>query len=182
MKTALAYFFSMLMILFFGSVFLVSCKSKQPLTDKIVEKTVNSDSIYQSKVITRNQAINDSLKIIIGQVRTEKKECDSVCQIAIERVLSQLNTKKTSGSNSYGVFYDSKDKSLNLNTAIGATKNDSIYIIKKYNYTKTIYSHRYIPVEKPFNRWHLFLMVTGAGTLGYLLLKIILFIKARIPA
>lgn len=181
MKTAIAYFFSMLMILLFASVLLVSCKSKQPIKETTVENTINKDSIYQSRVITRNQAINDSLKIIIGQVRTEKMECDSVCQVAIDRLLSQLNTKKTSGSNSYGVFYNSKDKSLNLNAAIGTTQNDSVYIVKKYHYTKTIHSHRDIPVEKPFNRWHLFLMITGAGTLGYLLLKIILFIKARIP-
>lgn len=181
MKTALAYFFSMLMILFFGSVFLVSCKSKQPLTDKIVEKTVNSDSIYQSKVITRNQAINDSLKIIIGQVRTEKKECDSVCQIAIDRVLSQLNTKKTSGSNSYGVFYDSKDKSLNLNAAIGATKSDSVFYKEIIYRTKTIYSQRDIPVHLPLPKWQLLLMIIGGGTIVFFILKLTLFFRSKIP-
>ena len=182
MKTALAYFFSMLMILLFASVLLVSCKSKQPLTDKTVEKTVNHDSIIQSRVITRNEAINDSLKIIIGQVRTEKKECDSVCQIAIDRALSQLNTKKTSGSNSYDVFYDPNKKTLNVNSRIGATKSDSVFYKQIIYRTKTVYSHRDIPVDKPLRKWQLALMIIGAGAVGYFVLKITMFVRSKVPA
>lgn len=182
MKTALAYFFSFLIILLFSSLFLVSCKSKQPLQETKETTTVNHDSIFQSRVITRNKAIIDSLKIVIGKIHTDKPECDSVCQIAIDRLLSQLNSKKTSGDNSVETNYNTKDKSLNVNTKVGETKNDVQVKYYKITSTKTVYSHRDIPVDKPIPKWQLLLMITGAVAIGFYLFKLILFIRSRIPA
>lgn len=181
MKTALAYFFSLLVILFFSSLFLVSCKSKQPLETKTETKEVNYDSINKLQIITVNKEIIDSLKIVIGRIYTDKKECDSVCQIAVDRLLSQLNTKKTSGDNSFGAFYDKKDKSLNFNARVGATKNDSISFTKIIYRTKTVYSHKDIPVNRSIPKWQLILMIIGSGTIGFFILKLILFFRTKIP-
>lgn len=182
MKTISAYFFSLLIVLLFSSLFLTSCKAKQPLQETKETTTVNHDSIFQSRVITRNKAITDSLKIVIGKVRTEKKECDSVCQTAIDRILSQFNNKKSSGDNSVETFYNPKDKSLNINTKVGETKNDSLKFYWYITKTKTVYSHRDIPVDKPIPKWQLFLMISGAVAIGFYLFKLILFIRSRIPA
>lgn len=181
MKKAFIYILSVFIILLFSSLFLVSCKAKQPLQETKETATVNHDSIFQSRVITRNKAIIDSLKIVIGKVKTAKPECDSVCQIAIDRLLSQLNSKKTSGSNSVETNYNPKDNSLNINTKVGETKSDIQKQYYKITSTKTIYSHRDIPVDKPLPKWQLFLMITGAITIGYLFLKTTLFIKSKIP-
>ena len=182
MKKALAYFFSMLIILLFASLFLVSCKSKKPLVEKTEIKTLNYDSIIQSRIITKNKAINDSLVIAIGKIKTDKKECDSICQVAINRVLSQLNVKKTSGDNSFGVFYDPTRNTLNLNATIGATKSDSLIYKWVIYRTKTVYSHKDIPVDKPLPKWQLVLMIIGATAIGYFLFKITMFVRSKLPA
>lgn len=181
MKKAIAYFFSLLIILFFSSLFLVSCKAKKPLETKTEATTINHDSINKSRVITRNAQIIDSLKIVIGRIYTDKKECDSICQIAVDRLLSQLNTKKKSGENSFGAYYDSKDKSLNFNAQIGATKSDSTSVTKIIYRTKTIYSHQDIPVHLPLPKWQLLLMIIGGGTIVFFILKLTLFFRSKIP-
>lgn len=182
MKTITAYFFSFLIVFLFASLFLTGCKAKQPLQETKETTTVNHDSIFQSRVITRNKAITDSLKIVIGKIYTDKKECDSVCQIAINRLLSQLNSKKSSGDNSVDINYDPKDNSLNVNTKVGETKSDSLKFYYYITKTKTVYSHRDIPVDKPIPKWQLFLMISGAVAIGFYLFKLILFIRSRIPA
>ncbi len=182
MKTALAYFFSFLVILIFASIFLVSCKVKEPFRETNKETIINHDSIFQSRLITRNKAIIDSLKIIIGKIHTTKPECDSVCQISIDNLLSQLNSKKKSGSNSVETKYNPKDNSLNINTKIGETKNDSREFYYYITKTKTVYSHRDIAVDRPIPKWQLLLMITGAVALGFYLFKLILFLRSIIPA
>lgn len=181
MKKALTYFLSILIVLLFSSLFLVGCKAKQPLQEWKETTTINHDSINNVRVIIRSIAINDSLKIVIGKIKTERKECDSVCQIAIDRLLSQLNSKKSSGSNSVETKYDPKDNSLNINTKVGETKSDIQKLYYKITITKTVYSHKDIPIDKPLPKWQLFLMITGAITTGYLFLKTTLFIKSKIP-
>lgn len=161
---------------------MISCKSKQPLQEKTATTIINHDSINLVKLTIRNQEIVDSLKIIIGSIKTEKKECDSVCQIAIDRLLSQLNTSKKSGANSYNVNYNAKDKSLNFNSKIGATENKIYKVYYRITKTVTLYKTKEIPVDKPLPKWQLALMIIGAATIGYLILKITLFIRTKIPA
>lgn len=176
MKNYLLLNIFLVLVLF---LMLISCKTTQPVQEVKETTIINRDSIALVKQTIRNQEIVDSLKIIIGNVKTEKKECDSVCQTAIDRLLSQLNTSKKSGANSYNVNYNSKDKSLNFNAKIGATENK---IVKEYyRITKTIklYYTKEIPVEKPLAKWQIILMLIGAGTIGYFTLKIITFIRLK---
>lgn len=182
MKKAIAYFLSLLIILLFSSMLLVSCRTTQPLQETKETTIINRDSIALIKNTVRNQAIVDSLKILIGNVKTEKKECDSICQIAIDRLLSQLNTSKKSGANAYGINYDPKDKSININTKIGATETKATKEYYRITKTITITKTKEVPVDKPLAKWQLALMIIGAATLAYLFLKITLFIRTKIPA
>lgn len=168
-------------LLLVALLLMISCKTTQPINEIKETKIVNRDSIALVNQTIRNQEIVDSLKILIGNVKTERKECDSVCQTAIDRLLSQINTSKISGANSYNVNYNSKDKSLNFNSKIGATETKTIK--EYYHITKTItLNHsKEIPVDKPLPKWQLFLMIIGAATVGYLILKITLFIRTKIP-
>ncbi len=166
-------------LLFFCLLLTISCKNKQALVQTKVETTVNKDSVFNSKITIKNEAIIDSLKVVIGNIRTSVTACDSVCQIAIDKVLSNLNTQKKSGNNSYGIYYDKADKSLNLNTKIGETKSDSIVVEKYIKILKTIYSHKDIPVERPIPKWQLFLMIIGAATIGFYFYKITIFVSKK---
>ncbi|MBB1195068.1 hypothetical protein DNC80_15490 [Flavobacterium sp. SOK18b] len=179
MRTALYYFFSLLLILLLSSIFLVSCKTKQPLIEKNETTFVSRDSINNFHIISNNKAIHDSLVVVIGKIKTEKKECDSVCQISVDKLLSQLNSKKTSGDNSSDVFYDPDKNTLNVNTHVGATKNDSVRFTKIIYITKIVYSHKDIPIDKPLSKWQLTLIIIGAITLGYLFFKITMLVKSK---
>lgn len=126
-----------------------------------------------------NKAIIDSLTIALGKVKTPKPECDSVCQIAINNVLARLNIKKKSGDNSYHIRYDPETNTLYINNKIGATENKSKVEYRNIGTIKTIYSHKDIPVEKPLQRWHIILMLIGAASIGYILIKIVNFIRLK---
>ncbi|WP_157499519.1 hypothetical protein [Flavobacterium commune] len=174
------YFLLNLFAILILLLMLFSCKTTQPINEVKETTIVNHDSINLVKFTIRNQAIVDSLKIIIGSIKTEKKECDSVCQIAIDKLLSQLNTSKKSGANSYNVNYNSKDKSLNFNSKIGATENKIYKVYYRITKTVTLYKTKEIPVDKPLPKWQIILMQIGAVTIGYLLLKFITFIKPKV--
>lgn len=161
---------------------LLSCKSSQPPVATTTEKKENLDSVRVIKLLEKNAEINDSMKILIGKIKTERKECDSVCQVSVNRLLSQLNSTKSSGNNATAINYNEKDNSLNIATKIGATANktDTIYI----NKTTTLYSTKEVPVvtTKPLPRWMLILMLIGTGSIVYWLGKVVLFIRTKIPA
>jgi hypothetical protein len=180
MKKITAYCISLLIVIFFSSLF-AGCKSKRTLKETKEIFISNYDSVYQSKISSRNRAINDSLVIALGKVRTEKKECDSVCQVAIDKYLIQLNTQKKSGDNSYGIFYDPQKNTLNFNNKIGETKSDTITVYKYIKTTAYIIKYKDVPVPVPLANWKLFLMISGAASLGYVILKITLFIKSKTP-
>lgn len=179
MKKAIAYFFSMLIILLIASLALVSCKTTQPIKDHKEITMVNYDSIFNSWVITRNKAIADSVKIVIGKIKTEKRECDSVCQTAIDRVLSQLNSKKASGDIGYNLFYNPKDNSLNFNTHVGETTTESKAQFRRITKTITITITKEIPVKLPLTKLEQILIAIGIASTAFLFLKVVSYFKTR---
>ena len=182
MKKALAYFFAMLMILLLSSMFLVSCKAKQPPPDTNTEIFKQKDSSSHVKTIDHSKAIIDSLRIYIGQIKTSKPECDSVTQAAIENVLRMLNTSKQSGDNGYQIKYNSLLKELQLVIKTGAS---NIEVTKDFK-IKEVYKYRYITktytVKAPLPKWQLYLMIIGIGTILYFVIKVLLLIRRFIPA
>ena len=80
------------------------------------------------------------------------------------------------------MFYDPAKNTLNLNAVVGETKSDSDVLIQRITQTKTVYSHRDIPVDKPLQNWKLVLMIIGAATVGYFALRIALFVRSKVQA
>ena len=156
-----------------------SCKTVQPINHVYNEKEINYDSIFQAKSIEINKAIIDSLTIALGKVQTGRKDCDSVCQIALDNVLARLNIKKQSGDNAYDIRYDAATNTLYINNKIGATENKSKIEYRNVGTIKTIYSHTDIPVEIPLKKWQITLMLIGAASIGYILIKIVNFIRLK---
>jgi len=179
MKKVHTLFIVAFIIIAIASLF--GCKTSQPPAATTTEKKENLDSVRVIKLLEKNAEINDSIKILIGKIKTDRKECDSVCQESVNRLLSQLNSSRTSGNNATTINYNEKDNSLNIASKIGATANkiDTVYI----NKTTTLYSTKEVPVvtTKPLQRWMLVLMLIGAGSIVYWAGKLVLFIRTRIP-
>lgn len=181
MKKAIAYFFTLLIILLASSLFLVSCKAKPLPPEKHIEILKEKDTTSHIKTIDNSKAIIDSLRIYIGQIKTSKPECDSVTQAAIENLLRTLNTSKQSGDNSYEIKYNQLLKRLDLIVKIGATKNEATTDYK----AKEIYKYFKITpapviVKAPLPKWQLYLMIIGIGTLLYFSIKLVLLIKLKL--
>ena len=149
------------MFLIFASLN-ISCKTVLPIAET---KTVETSKIIvandSTKTIDKSLAIRDSLNIIIGDLNTGKRECDSLCKIEIERLLSQLNSYKQSGNNSSQIKYDKTTKSISVITNIGETTNKKT----NTNTIKTIDNNKStvkpIIVDKPFTKEQKFNLWTG---------------------
>lgn len=152
---------------------LTGCKSSQPVA------TSNSENIKKEilenrteKEVIKNQAIIDSLKILIGQIKTSRPECDSIANAEIKKLLSRLNNKKTSGNNSYGIYFDELKNELVSYAQIAETQNEKIIElenklfaeINKKSESKPV---KYIPKEVRV------LALFGSLTLLYILYRIL---------
>jgi hypothetical protein len=136
----------------------VSCgKKPMPGTDKVITDVIKT-SRDSSNVIDRNLAVIDSLKAYIGAIRTARPECDSVCQATVDRLLSQLNTQKTSGNNSYGFYYDEYKKVLTAYTKLGETINQKTNVAKASDRQTTVkitttIQVAYTPAYMKYSAW-----------------------------
>lgn len=182
MKKAIAYFFTMLMILFVASVFLISCKSKQQQPDVNIEVSKEKDSSSHTKNTEINKAIMDKWLLYIGQIKTAKPECDSITQAALENVLRSMNVNKQSGDNSYQFKYNQLLKRLELIIKIGATKNE---ITKDFKIKETFndrFITKTITLKERLPNWQLYLMIIGSAAIVFVLFKLVLLVRKFLPA
>lgn len=130
-KLPVIYYLLMVAVLFF-MLFCTSCKSKALQNTQIIEKenTIKNDSVTtilnnQDKTtkIETNKEILDSLFVPVSEIKTNKLECDSLVNVEVQKALKKLTTKKISGSNEYGLYYDEINKKLVFYVKVGETKN-----------------------------------------------------------
>lgn len=103
------------------------------------QSSIATSDSTKTKIVIR-EALNDSLKVKIGEIRTAKPECDSVCQVKIDEILSQIDSKKSSSKSELGFLYDKYKKTL---IAYGKIQQsyDSIHSsskVKNYKLKKTL--------------------------------------------
>lgn len=182
MKKAIAYFFTMLMILFVASLFLISCKSKQQQPDLNKEVFIQKDSVSHIKIIDNNKAIIDSLRWYIGTIKTAKPECDSVTQAAIENILRNINSQKISGDNSYQLKYNQLLKRLDLVIKIGATKNEITNDFQLKETFRDRFIRKTITLKERLPQWQLYLMLIGSAAIVFVLFKLVLLVRKFLPA
>ncbi|MGQ2982127.1 hypothetical protein [Flavobacterium sp.] len=132
---------------------LVGCGRKPlPTKETAITDTTTHNTTVNSQVnetTDRNRAIFDQLIATLGQIRTGDKNCDTICQEAMDNYLSQLNHVKQSGTNNYQLLYDKNQKQLKLIVELGETidhlkaeKHDSIVYLDRLK-TKTITETKY---------------------------------------
>lgn len=160
---SLKVFFSnklQVIIFFLGFSFvIIGCKAK-PIINTFDKQKITTIDILKEKTTDNNLAIIDSLKILISNVKTSNPECDSITNAKIDELLLQINSKKISGGNSFGVYYDKLKKELIAYAKIGATKTE---ITNENNFkTENLkeYSVKEIPV-KYIPKWIQYLAIFG---------------------
>lgn len=168
-------FWSFVALMGIISFFSLGCKSKKPLLETSTTIIDNSELTKVKDELRISKAINDSLNLYLGNIRTSKPECDSVCQEAVDRHMAGINSRKQSGGNEAGFYYDKYRKILTAYSKLEETvsqRRDSI-IIKD----KLVYKDRKveIPVPSEFSKEQKFNLWTGrlfwAGIIIYLLFR-----------
>jgi hypothetical protein len=151
MKTALKYWFGLLLIILAWSTFLVSCKAKQPLQNTTVE-TNDKETVTDTKeTILINQAILDKMLFNIAQINSTNPDCDSLINHYRHELARSIAASKQSGDNSYELKYNEALKRLEFIAKIGATQNKTL--LKNTN-TKTTYTlQKTVEVPLHFMKW-----------------------------
>ena len=108
-------------ILSFLLVFLVlGCKSVTQ-TDKNYEKTqlISTDSVF----VEHYYDFHDTIFVQVPSISTMNKECDSLCQKEVSRLLQIIKTHKVQGSQSQGIYYDNYKNSLVIYQNVSPLQN-----------------------------------------------------------
>ncbi|MFJ1491542.1 hypothetical protein [Capnocytophaga canis] len=147
---------------------LSSCKSTKQTLQKTEKQIVTiNDTIY----IVKNQRVTDTIFMSVPKVKTIKPECDSLINSELQNQLKRLQTKKKSGNNEYGFYYDEYKKTLTAYATLDSTftKYKSNHTDKQSTYTETITiykTEKYIPFGVKILAW------IGAISLIYIGFKI----------
>lgn len=155
------FFLLIILCLTFGS-----CKSKPIGSVHNIEssKETTTDSVKTTEV---NKAILDSLFIQIAKVKTAKPECDSITQATLDQILRQLNTRKKSGDNEAGIYYDELKKSIVAWQKIAETKNEKTAVNKTTKASITEKENIQVPV-KYIPSWVKYLAYLGVAFILFL--------------
>jgi len=170
LKKALVWWFGALLMIAALTTMVRCAKPPMASTATSIDKAV-LESHDRVKETDRNKEILDSLKMYIAKIQTGRPDCDSVCQVAVDRLLEQLNVQKMSGDNSYSLLYDKYTRLLTFAAKVGETKNEKEVIETLKTVTTTIYQTRTIPVKYVPDFWK-YSAYLGWAAAVYLLYRI----------
>lgn len=154
-----------------AALFFASCGKKNLVSTEVKKDSstvVDVEKIILKEKLDRSLAINDSFFKNIPQVKTgatNVKDCDSLCNVKISQALRDLNTKKSSGNNSYSLYWDEVKRNVVLAVKIDETVSqykDSISIKdKRIHELESSIKTIEIPVEKPFTKLQILFLKSG---------------------
>ena len=98
----------------------LGCKSVTQ-TDKNYEKTqlISTDSVF----VEHYYDFHDTIFVQVPSITTMNKECDSLCQKEVSRLLQIIKTHKAQGSQSQGIYYDHYKNSLVIYQNVSPLQN-----------------------------------------------------------
>ncbi|HEX8269758.1 MAG TPA: hypothetical protein VF581_07690 [Flavobacterium sp.] len=149
MKKQLLYSLLILILI----MLVAGCRSKKNLPtvivhDQTIIKTAKKDSIVKKSETVINNSVNDTIKQKVPKaVPTGDLNCDSIAEQRVLDVLRGLNTKKTSGNNEYGFFFDEKKRELVAFANFGETKSHNNESTKESSDHSAEVQKKEVPVE-----------------------------------
>ena len=98
----------------------LGCKSVTQ-TDKNYEKTqlISTDSVF----VEHYYDFHDTIFVQVPSISTMNKECDSLCQKEVSKLLQIIKTHKTQGLQSQGIYYDNYKNSLVIYQNVSPLQN-----------------------------------------------------------
>ena len=98
----------------------LGCKSVTQ-TDKNYEKTqlISTDSVF----VEHYYDFHDTIFVQVPSITTMNKECDSLCQKEVSKLLQIIKTHKAQGSQSQGIYYDHYKNSLVIYQNVSPLQN-----------------------------------------------------------
>ncbi len=118
-----------LIVIFTIGILLFSSCGKKPIeSTHTIERIITNhrDSIVNREV---SKAIQDSLFVAIGNIKTSKPECDSITNAKIQELLRQISSMKKSGNNELGFYYDEINKRLVAYGKISESIDEKIQLL-----------------------------------------------------
>lgn len=142
---------------------LVSCKPTTVLDNHKETSLVQKDSTAVIKTIEKSEAITDTLKIAVPELKTGSKniDCDSLCNARFKDFLRNVNTKKTSGNNSQGFYYDQYKNLLVAYGSQGEALRESNEQLTIKNTDKSVSEVKQIAVKLPLTKTERILYNSG---------------------
>lgn len=108
-------------LLFFNCALVKKSKEKSTVSTDKIEKVSDSSSKE-----TVNKKIDDTAIINVGQSNTGDRDFDEAVNRSVSNILNSLNFQKSSGDNSYKLYYDEKLQQLRAEFQLGETRNSEI--------------------------------------------------------
>lgn len=98
----------------------LGCKSVTQ-TDKNYEKTqlISTDSVF----VEHYYDFHDTIFVQVPSISTMNKECDSLCQKEVSKLLQIIRTHKTQGLQSQGIYYDNYKNNLVIYQNVSPLQN-----------------------------------------------------------
>ncbi|GIZ16628.1 hypothetical protein RCZ15_22430 [Capnocytophaga catalasegens] len=159
------------------SLLFISCKIGQ--TTRHFEKHATEHTKTDTLIISKTEKIKDTLFIQVPVVQTTNKDCDTLCQKELHKILSQLRSRKNSGANKAGIYYDKLQKQIVLYNELQAQfdtyKSNNHKVIE----TKEVEINKEIPVPY-IPKFIKFLAWCGEFSLLLIVVVIILFVLGKI--
>ena len=115
-------------VLLFICIILTGCLGTKKIVEKQATKNttekveVKKDSI---NVIEKNKAIADKLDVSVPKAKTPDIDFNKKVDEKVDEILAKLNTTKTSGDNSYRLYYNLLKRQVEFEAKIGETKNEN---------------------------------------------------------
>jgi len=111
------------------TLMLTSCLGTKRVVQKELNKSI-SEKIEVKKdstnIIEKNKAIKDIVQLLVPKTKSNDSDFNKQVDKKVDETLSKLNTRKTSGDNSYKLHYNLLKRQLEFEAKVGETKNEKI--------------------------------------------------------
>lgn len=108
--------------IFIAFLFLTSCLG----TKSVSEKTADTKSVEKTKIKNDSVSSETVNKGINDQIIVEVPVSDPAIDAKINEVLRKLNTQKSSGDNSYKLYFDEELRQIRAEFEVAETRNKEV--------------------------------------------------------
>lgn len=120
---------------------LIGCLGSKKVTEQSseiakIEKTTSVTDSISSEVV--NKAINDKASVKVIESDTGDRNFDEAVNKAVTNILSSINFEKSSGDNSYKMYYDINDRMMKMEASIGETSDTEVATSNEVESEKSI--------------------------------------------